>query len=61
MKETPMADYPGKAGPQTPDDQMSQKEKEEYVDKTQEFEGPDPREVRGDEAKHPHEPGVSRS
>lgn len=56
-----MGDYPGKAGPRTADDRMSQKEKDEYVDKTEEFEGPDPREVRGDEAKRSHEPGVSRS
>jgi hypothetical protein len=46
---------------QTPDDRMSQKEKDAYVDKTEEFEGPDRREVRGDEKKHSQEPGVSRS
>jgi hypothetical protein len=57
-----MADHPAKdERTQTPDDRMSREEKEAYVDKTQEFEGPDPREVRGDERKHSNEPGVSRS
>ena len=46
---------------QTPDDRMSEKEKEAYVDKTEEFEGPDRREVRGGEKEHSQEPGVSRS
>jgi hypothetical protein len=46
---------------QTPDDRMSKEEKEAYVDKTEEFEGPDRREKRDDEVKHPEEPGVSHS
>ena len=45
----------------TPDDKMSRQEKEALVDKTEEFEGPDRREVRSDERKHSDEPGVSRS
>jgi hypothetical protein len=57
-----MADHPAKdERAQTPDDRMSQKEKDAYVDKTEEFEGPDRREVRDDEQKHSQEPGVSRS
>jgi hypothetical protein len=46
---------------QTPDDRMSKEEKEAFVDKTEEFEGPDPREVRGEEKKHSKESGVSHS
>jgi hypothetical protein len=46
---------------QTPDDRMSREEKEAFIDKIEQFEGPDPREVRGDEKKNSHEPGVSRS
>jgi hypothetical protein len=46
---------------QTPDERMSREEKEAFIDKTEEFEGPDPRVVRGDEKKQSHEPGVSRS
>jgi len=57
-----MADHAAKdERAQTPDDGMSREEIETYVDKTEEFEGPDRREVRGDEKKHSHEPGVSRS
>jgi hypothetical protein len=46
---------------ETPDDRMSREEKEAFVDKTEEFEGPDRREVLGDEKKHSKEPGVSHS
>jgi hypothetical protein len=46
---------------QTPDDRMSRKEKDAFADQTEEFEGPDRREVRGDEKKRPHDPGVSHS
>jgi hypothetical protein len=61
-KETPMADHAAKdERPQTPDDRMSQKEKEAFIDKTEEFEGPDRREIRGDEKKHSEDPGVSHS
>ena len=47
--------------PRTPDDSMSRKEKEAFEDQVEEFEGPDRREVRGDQKKHSHEPGISRS
>jgi hypothetical protein len=61
-KETPMADQPPKdQRPQTPDDRMSREEKEALIDKTEELEGPDPREVLGDEEKHSNDPGVSHS
>jgi len=57
-----MADHAAKnERVQTPDDRMSREEKEAFIDKTEEFEGPDRREVRGNEEKHSHEPGVSRS
>jgi hypothetical protein len=45
----------------TPDERMSRKEKEAFEEQVEEFEGPDRREVRGDEKKPPHEPGISRS
>jgi hypothetical protein len=61
-KETPMSDQPTKdARPQTPDDRMSREEKDALIDKTEELEGPDPREVRGDEKKRSNDPGVSHS
>lgn len=57
-----MADQPPKEQrPQTPDDRMSREEKEAFIDQTEELEGPDPRQVRGDEKKHSNEPGVSHS
>ena len=46
---------------QTPDERMSREEKEAFVEQVEEFEGPDRREVRGEQKKHSHEPGVSRS
>jgi len=45
----------------TPDERMSREEKEAFEEQVEEFEGPDRREVRGDEKKPPHEPGISRS
>jgi hypothetical protein len=50
-----------KPGKQTPDDGMSRKEKEDFEDQTEEFEGPDRREVRGTEEKRSRDPGVSSS
>ena len=40
---------------------MTRKEKEDFEDQVEEFEGPDRREVRGEQKKHSHEPGISRS
>jgi hypothetical protein len=51
----------GKERPRTPDDSMTHEEKEEFEDQVEEFEGPDRREVRGEQEKHSHEPGISRS
>jgi hypothetical protein len=51
----------GKEKPQTPDDRMTHEEKEAFEDQVEEFEGPDRREVRGEQKKHSHEPGISRS
>ena len=52
----------GNDRPQTPDDDMTKKEKDDFADQVEEFEGPDRREVRGEqEEKHSHEPGISRS
>jgi hypothetical protein len=45
----------------TPDDEMSRKEKEDFEDQTEEFEGPDRREVRGTEKKRSEDPGVVSS
>lgn len=45
----------------TPDDGMSKEDKEAFIDKTQEFEGPDPREKKDEPEKHTEEPGVSHS
>jgi len=47
--------------PRTPDDSMTRKEKEDFEDQVEEFEGPDRREVRGEQEKRPHDPGVSHS
>ena len=47
--------------PATPDDAMSKDEKEDLIDQTEEFEGPDRREIRGDVPKEPNEPGVANS
>ena len=57
-----MTDPAGKEErPRTPDDSMSREEKEAFEDKVEEFEGPDPHQDHGDEKKHSHEPGISRS
>jgi hypothetical protein len=45
----------------TPDDRMSRKEKEAFEDQVEEFEGPDRREVRGEQKKRSHDPGISHS
>ena len=45
----------------TPDDRMSKEEKEAFVDKIEEFEGPDRREKRSEDEKHSEDPGVSHS
>jgi len=50
-----------KARKPTPDDRMSREEKEDFEDQTEEFEGPDRREVRGTEEKRSEDPGVSSS
>ena len=47
--------------PRTPDDSMTRKEKEDFEDQVEEFEGPDRREVRGKEDKRTHDPGISHS
>lgn len=51
----------GKDKPPTPDEKMSKKEKEDFEEQVEEFEGPDRREIRGDQQKPAHEPGISRS
>jgi hypothetical protein len=45
----------------TPDDAMSEKEKEDFEDQVEEFEGPDRREIRGDNKEPPHDPGIAHS
>jgi hypothetical protein len=45
----------------TPDDRMSKEEKEAFEDQVEEFEGPDRREVRGEQEKRSHDSGVSHS
>ena len=47
--------------PRTPDDGMSKDEKEDLIDQTEEFEGPDRREIREDTPKDPKQPGVANS
>ncbi len=47
--------------PQTPDDRMTREEKEAYEDQVEELEGPDPRQVPGDQKKRPNDPGISSS
>jgi hypothetical protein len=57
-----MNDHAGKdEKEETPDDRMSPKEKEALADHIEEFEGPDRREIRGEEEKKPNDPGVSHS
>jgi len=46
----------------TPDDSMTEKEKDDMADQMEEFEGPDRREDRGDnEPLNPEDPGVASS
>ena len=46
----------------TPDDSMTEKEKDDMSDQMEEFEGPDRREDRGDnEPPTPQDPGVASS
>ena len=47
--------------PPTTDDEMSKEEKEDLIDQTEEFEGPDRREIRGEREKDSEEPGVANS
>lgn len=47
--------------PPTPDDLMTREEKDALEDHFEELEGPDPREVRSEEKKRSHDPGVSHS
>jgi hypothetical protein len=51
----------GEKRPVTPDDRMSREEKEAFEDQVEEFEGPDRREVRGEQEKRSRDPGVSNS
>jgi hypothetical protein len=41
--------------------ELTRKEKQDYVEQVEEFEGPDRRERRGTEKEEADEPGVSRS
>lgn len=43
------------------DDEMTKQEKDRMADQMEEFEGPDRREVRGDESEPPEDPGVAHS
>ena len=43
------------------DSALSETEKQDLIDQVEEFEGPDRREIRGQEPKKPHVPGVSQS
>jgi hypothetical protein len=45
----------------TPDDRMSKKEKEDFEQQVEDFEGPDRREIRGARKNPSHPPGVSSS
>ena len=40
---------------------MNEEEKKEMFDQMEEFEGPQRREIRGDDAEPPRDPGVSHS
>ena len=54
-----------KADPRSPDTNldsaMPEKEKDRMVSQMEEFEGPDRREVRGDECEPAKDPGVAKS
>ena len=43
------------------DSELSETEKQDLIDQVEEFERPDRREIRGQEPKKPHVPGVSHS
>jgi len=45
----------------TADENMTKKEKDRMADQMEEFEGPERREVRGDEREPPKDPGVAHS
>ena len=45
----------------TPDDTMTEDEKEDLEDQVEEFEGPDRREIRGEHKEPPDDPGVAHS
>jgi hypothetical protein len=45
----------------TPDENMTKREKDAMANQMEEFEGPERREIRGDECDPPKDPGVSHS
>jgi hypothetical protein len=48
--------------PEKPADQdMTEQEKKDLFDQMEEFEGPQRREIRGDDTEPAHDPGVSHS
>jgi len=47
--------------PPTPDESMTEKEKDDFEDHIEEFEGPDRREIRGEHKEPAHDPGVAHS
>lgn len=57
-----MEPTPQRKPPPTPDDSMTEKEKDDMADQMEEFEGPDRREDRGDNDEPTSgDPGVSSS
>lgn len=62
-REDPRTPYAGKDSDKPGiDSGMSEKEKDDMTDQMEEFEGPERREVRGNEEKEPEkDPGVSHS
>ena len=52
---------PGTGGNEAGEVELTRKEKQDYVEQVDEFEGPNRREVRGTGKEPPAEPGVSRS
>jgi hypothetical protein len=65
-----MSDTSDRKGPETGrgsntdaplDSEMSEKEKGRMIDQMEEFEGPERREIRGDEREPPKDPGVAHS
>jgi hypothetical protein len=58
--------YLATAGPDLPDrkridSELSEEEKEELIDHVEKFEGPDRREIRGEQPEDPDNTGVSSS